>query len=90
MTANELYEMTIKLTVQLRQAGIKQGDIVTVNIRNVPNSTMVMLALFCVGAVINILDHNNLTNPSKFQKYRVPFWSKISMILKLQRTTTDS
>lgn len=66
MTANELYEKTVKLTVQLRLAGIKQGDIVTVNIRNVPNSTPVMLALFCVGAVINILDHNNLTNPSKF------------------------
>lgn len=66
MTANEIYEKTVKLSVQLRQAGIMQGDIVSVNIRNVPNSTPVMLALFCVGAVINILDYNNLTNPSKF------------------------
>lgn len=65
MTASEMYAKSLKLATKLRLAGIRQGDIVTVNLKNIPNSTVVMVALFSLGVIINVLDQNNLTNPSK-------------------------
>lgn len=65
MTAARMYAMSIKLANQLRLFGLKQGDLVTMHLQNEPNTAPLVIALFAIGAVINVLDENNLTMASK-------------------------
>lgn len=63
MTATELYERSVKLAIQFRLHGIRSGDVVTFHVQHLPDSTPMVVALFAVGAVLNVLDRGNLCAP---------------------------
>lgn len=68
MTGAQLYRRSIQLAVQFRQHGIRPGDVVSMHLQHLPDSTPMVVALFAVGAVLNVLDRNNLCLPTTMER----------------------
>lgn len=68
MTASELYRRSCKLAAQFQLHGVRQGDIVSFHLQHLPDSTPMVVALFAVGAVLNVLDRNNLCAPPSVER----------------------